>query len=567
MTRLNVRVSLAAMILALAAGIVVAEEVVIEMKAVAGMRFEPARFVVPPGAKVKLILENTDLMQHNLLLVAPGSRVEVVTDALALGADGPKLDFIPKSDKVMLASKMLGPGATQVIEFTAPAKEDIYPYVCTNVGHGFLMYGAMYVTRDAKDLPPEETDPNLPPPLPQAMVAHTGHGHGPQVQRTFMPDAGPAAIAVDTGMGNSYCFDAGQARLRYAWTGGFIDDVEHLASSGDIFAKVQGRIWWRAGDAWPLHIGEPSGEPKVEWHGYRLIHGVPELRYSVNGVEVRELITSNMGGEGLVRQFNLESVDRPVYFVAEPGRGATFAASAGEWDGPVLKLSPTEARQFTITMTPDPNAGLPLVYWSMNDVPTRKLGLEVPGVIGRAVPFDGKKGEIKTGLNLKDLAAGSTILLWFKLDPKKEEQVILGGRNGELAFSIGYLLVKGKGKDALAITSSNHPHAGGSTSLGVASGRNAVNLAEWTPLAITIEEEKASLIVPTEKARSPLSRMSPFLGPVKLMDIELFLGSNGGKQFLKGAIDEFRVYDRVLSEQEIRRIFDAEAPGRKEARR
>ena len=38
-----------------------------------------------------------------------------------------------------------------------------------------------------------------------------------------MPDASPASIAVALDDTNSLCWDAGTCRLRYAWTGGFID--------------------------------------------------------------------------------------------------------------------------------------------------------------------------------------------------------------------------------------------------------------------------------------------------------------------------------------------------------
>ena len=46
----------------------------IEIKAVAGLRYDPPRFVVKPGATVKLNVENTDDMAHNFVLVAPGGR-------------------------------------------------------------------------------------------------------------------------------------------------------------------------------------------------------------------------------------------------------------------------------------------------------------------------------------------------------------------------------------------------------------------------------------------------------------------------------------------------------------
>lgn len=532
-------------------GIAAAEEVTINIKAAPGLRFDPPRFTVPPGAKVKLVIENTDAMQHNLLVVQPGSREAVVTEAIGLGADGPKMEFVPKTPKVLHASKMLNPGVTQTLEFTAPSKEGVYPYVCTNVGHGFLMYGAMYVTRVPGNLPPEEKDPNLPPPLPQATVDHSQHhsGGGPRVQRTFMPDSGPASIAVDLGGGNSFCFDAGACRLRYAWTGGFIDAGKHLASSGDVFTEIIGRVWWRADDVFPLHIGAPRNKPKVAWHGYRLIDGLPELRYSVDGVVVREMIKPRAGedGGGLLRQFTLESPGQDVYFVAEPGRGAKFESATGEWRENVLKLTAEQGRQFTIVMKPQPGV-LPLAYWSMNDSPHGRMGGTVPGVVGPAVTFDGKKQkQMTTRLNLKDLAGGGTILLWVKLDAKQKQQVILGAKNDKQQLVLGYQM---SDKPAL--------------DLRLEQGRGKADASvpikepgEWTPIALVFDQGSVRMLAPG-------SEVKVHAEPI---DATLSFGSIGGKQMLKGAIDEVRVYDRVLSDSEIRQIFDREVPGNKEVRR
>ena len=47
----------------------------------------------------------------------------------------------------MHASKLIQPGVTDIIEFTAPAP-GIYPYVCTFPGHWSKMYGALHVVED-----------------------------------------------------------------------------------------------------------------------------------------------------------------------------------------------------------------------------------------------------------------------------------------------------------------------------------------------------------------------------------------------------------------------------------
>ncbi len=168
----------------------------IEMKAIAGLRFDPPRFQVAPGAKVKLVLENADDMAHNLVIVAPGARPEIVNAAMTMPIT-PTADFIPKSEKVLWAVPVLVPGKSATLEFTAPAAEGVYPFVCTYPGHGLVMFGAMYV--GAKAMPAIARDTNLPDMVREAGEAKRLHAFAPQppyLYRTFMRDSGPASIAV-----------------------------------------------------------------------------------------------------------------------------------------------------------------------------------------------------------------------------------------------------------------------------------------------------------------------------------------------------------------------------------
>jgi hypothetical protein len=56
--------------------------------------------------------------------------------------------YVPTSNKILLASRLLQPRDAQKLAFTAPAKPGVYPYVCTYPGHWRRMYGALYVVDD-----------------------------------------------------------------------------------------------------------------------------------------------------------------------------------------------------------------------------------------------------------------------------------------------------------------------------------------------------------------------------------------------------------------------------------
>jgi azurin len=133
----------------------------ISINTMTGMRYDVVRFKVKPGSRVKIILNNKDEMSHNLVITQPKSRLAVVNAALNLGDKSLQMNYVPKISKVLWSTKLLLPGESASITFTAPKKEGVYPYVCTYPGHGFVMYGAMYVTNQA--MPPIKNDHNIPP--------------------------------------------------------------------------------------------------------------------------------------------------------------------------------------------------------------------------------------------------------------------------------------------------------------------------------------------------------------------------------------------------------------------
>lgn len=341
------------------------KSVVISLKAITGLQFDIARFSVKPGAKVKLILTNSDDMSHNLLITRPGTRQEVVDAALKLGDKGLELNYKPDMPAVLWAIPVLGPGESKTIIFTAPQKTGAYPYVCTYPGHGFVMYGAMYVTED--ELPPMQNDQNIPPnrrededSMNKNGSGHAGHNSvpahpyketPPYLYRTFTEDAGPATIAVRLPENLSYFWDAATCRLRYATEGGFLSMKELWAGHRQAEAKDQGTMFFRDKTAYPLRIGAIEAIPAVQFKGYRLADRYPEFHYIINGFHVYELIKEKPDGTGLIRTFRIPDADGPVKFLFSPDDGVEYTFSSGKRFQSILELTAAEAKQFTVTMT------------------------------------------------------------------------------------------------------------------------------------------------------------------------------------------------------------------------
>lgn len=116
------------------------------------MIYDRETVAVQAGRPVEFRLTNTDNMPHNFAVVLPGTMAEVgeLAEATGRDQDAAARGFIPKSDKILVASKLVQPEQTDSIFFEVPKEPGIYPYVCTYPGHWRRMYGALYVVADLK---------------------------------------------------------------------------------------------------------------------------------------------------------------------------------------------------------------------------------------------------------------------------------------------------------------------------------------------------------------------------------------------------------------------------------
>ena len=114
------------------------------------MRYDVPHFAVQAGKSVQVVLENHDLMPHNLVIAVPGALKEVAQLGLETGPRGgwKGLPYVPESDKVLHATKMIASDQQDRITFTAPETPGEYPYVCTFPQHWYRMYGVMVVVDD-----------------------------------------------------------------------------------------------------------------------------------------------------------------------------------------------------------------------------------------------------------------------------------------------------------------------------------------------------------------------------------------------------------------------------------
>ncbi len=236
--------------------------------------------------------------------------------------DGKPDDFV----KWAIAPKRKRPGAVEMPSQVHVGEEGLRA-IYTHV---------MAVSKGAKEKKQEKGDPYVASPTQTAR---------PLVQRIFMPNAGPAAIAIALDSTNSLCWDAGSCRLRYAWTGGFIDGFPYWRGNGSSVAAITGTVRY-------VEASSPFGDAPVNFHGYAMKDGFPAFKYTAGGREVIESYSPIGDGDGFKRTFSIApQSESPVVLMFPEQSGVSISSDKGKLEAGKLTLSPAEAAMFTLTFS------------------------------------------------------------------------------------------------------------------------------------------------------------------------------------------------------------------------
>lgn len=113
------------------------------------MKYDLTEFVVEAGKVVELVFENTDFMQHNLVITKTGEKEKVgmAADKLAMDPNGAEKNYVPDMVEVLFATAIINPEEKVVLKFIAPKEPGDYPYICTFPGHWRIMQGVMKVVK------------------------------------------------------------------------------------------------------------------------------------------------------------------------------------------------------------------------------------------------------------------------------------------------------------------------------------------------------------------------------------------------------------------------------------
>jgi mono/diheme cytochrome c family protein len=181
----------------------------------------------------------------------------------------------------------------------------------------------------------------------------------PLVSRCQVPDPnGTIVYGISVGLPGfiNYTFDAERVMFRQAWHGGFLDMAGDWDGRGGNPVRVLGqRFYGQAIN--PIRIGAPDNDAPRAFKGYELKDKIPTFLYTIGDAEVRERITALAEGKGvgIVRTFEIEANNQPVYFVACDESGTTLIPSTGTFKSPQVQKSfksPDKAQGQVLELSP-----------------------------------------------------------------------------------------------------------------------------------------------------------------------------------------------------------------------
>ncbi len=125
---------------------------ILELKTVPDrMSFDRDTLRAVAGETVRLVFRNPDHMEHNALIIKPGTLQEVgeMADAMIASPTGRENDFVPNTSAVVASTPIVEAYETFELTFTLPDEPGEYMFVCTIPGHWRVMQGVFVVEPSA----------------------------------------------------------------------------------------------------------------------------------------------------------------------------------------------------------------------------------------------------------------------------------------------------------------------------------------------------------------------------------------------------------------------------------
>ncbi|MBX3252747.1 MAG: ThuA domain-containing protein [Chitinophagaceae bacterium] len=112
------------------------------------MKYDKPQLTAKAGTVLEIVFTNNDFMQHNLLVLKPGSmdKAGAAADRLAQVPEGVSMQYVPDIPEVLFYTPLVNPDTKFSLKFRVPDIPGRYPFICSYPGHWRIMNGILTVT-------------------------------------------------------------------------------------------------------------------------------------------------------------------------------------------------------------------------------------------------------------------------------------------------------------------------------------------------------------------------------------------------------------------------------------
>lgn len=126
----------------------------------------------------------------------------------------------------------------------------------------------------------------------------------PRVYRTFMPDSGPSAFAVEFSGQVALCYDPSRGGINYIWGGG-LDLSPTLQAKINAPAKPLKPFFYTESISQPLRLKDVNRSEVWRFKGYRYEKDAVVFEFSWGGHRMVESLRLSEDGRGIIREIIL----------------------------------------------------------------------------------------------------------------------------------------------------------------------------------------------------------------------------------------------------------------------
>lgn len=176
------------------------------------------------------------------------------------------------------------------------------------------------------------------------------------VQRTYLPNAYPGAIAITFPAGPTVCFDPVRGGISQVADADFVDLRPRWLTKRGEPARIAGPLYFQDDERGSFWRDAGGAEPAFQFKGFSVKGEYPEFFYRVGERDIREVMRPAGPVAGIIRELHIAPGQGQLTYAHEPQSGAEIATEGGSPNARGFAFGSAAAGTVTMAIRPSGEA-------------------------------------------------------------------------------------------------------------------------------------------------------------------------------------------------------------------